>query len=121
MTSWTTDADAPPPRPPPPTTPHTVRQAGNVACRVLPYGGLFLTGGVTAKLEAFIREPTRLRRLLARYLHTGARGSVLSDVISPVPLYLVRDEGLGVKGARIQAQRMLQGASGCCRRPGHWP
>jgi len=80
-----------------------------VACRNLPYSGVYLLGGVTAKMADFITEPTRLSTLLHRYLHTGACGNVLHDVIRNIPLFLVKDEGLGMRGAWVQAVRTLQG------------
>jgi glucokinase len=71
----------------------------NVALRVMPYGGLYLAGGLTPKLLAKIKTV-----LTAEYTDGDP---LMKDVIRTFPLYACMNEHVGLLGARVRAVRML--------------
>jgi glucokinase len=69
-----------------------------VALRLLPYGGLYVCGGLAFRLRPFLG--TLVEAYADESLHMAA-------VVRRCPLYLVEDEDLGLVGARVRAQRCL--------------
>ncbi|MDR3088063.1 MAG: glucokinase [Azoarcus sp.] len=70
--------------------------ASNLALTVLPRGGVYLTGGIVPRVLPFLREPELVEVFRAHPL--------MGEVLARIPLYAVRDELLGLKGAaRIAA------------------
>ncbi|MDR3212990.1 MAG: glucokinase [Azoarcus sp.] len=76
--------------------------AGNLALTVLAYGGVYLTGGIAPRILPFLREPGVVEAFRAH----PSMGAVLARM----PLHVVRDELLGLKGAARIAASMVRDA-----------
>ncbi len=72
--------------------------AGNLALKLLPYGGLYVAGGVTAKNMPLIRDGS----FLSAFSHKG-RMSLLLD---KVPVHLVTNQSAGLIGAALRAAQI---------------
>lgn len=72
-------------------------EAGTACLKWLPYGGLYLTGGLTPKNIDLISDPNG--PFLAALLDKGR----VSDMLSNIPVYAVMVENLGERGAHRQA------------------
>lgn len=72
--------------------------AGNLALQLLPYGGLYAAGGVTAKNMVLIREGS----FLSAFSHKGRMSPLLQDV----PVHLVINQSVGLIGAAIRAAQI---------------
>lgn len=76
-------------------------EAGVAGLKWLPYGGLYLAGGVTVKnIKHILAEKNRFMRSF----HDKGR---LSPAIDMIPLYVVMDEALGQRGAHYAAIKYL--------------
>ncbi|MGD1855510.1 MAG: glucokinase [Leptolyngbyaceae cyanobacterium] len=73
--------------------------AGNLALKLLPYGGLYVAGGVTAKNMALIRDGS----FLSSFSHKGRVSPLLKDV----PVHLVTNQSVGLIGAALRAGQIL--------------
>lgn len=70
------------------------RTLGTAAQTFLPYRGLYITGGILPKLAwRWQNNPDNL--LLKSYLDQGPK---MSDIVARVPLTLIDDDDLGLKG-----------------------
>lgn len=69
--------------------------AGNLALMLLPYGGLYVAGGVTAKNMALIHDGS----FLSAFGHKGRMSPLLKDV----PVHLVVNQSVGLLGAALRA------------------
>lgn len=70
------------------------RVLGTAAQTFLPYRGLYITGGILPKLAwRWQNNPENL--LLKSYLDQGPK---MSDIVSRIPLILINDDDLGMKG-----------------------
>jgi hypothetical protein len=67
----------------------------------LPYGGLYLTGGLTPKFIDLIKDPNG--PFLEAFLDKGR----VSGMLCGVPLYAVMEENLGQRGAHLAAYQDL--------------
>jgi glucokinase len=67
------------------------RFAGNMALAYKPDDGLYLTGGVTAKVSRWLDS----KEFMNSYLDKGR----MVEVVRNIPLYLVRNERVGLQGA----------------------
>jgi len=74
--------------------------AANLALTVLPRGGIYLTGGIAPRVLPFLRAPETLEAFLSH----PSMGAVLARM----PLYVVRDELLGLKGAACIAAELAR-------------
>ena len=73
-------------------------EAGNLALKLLPYGGLYLAGGIAAKILPLIKEGQFLRAF-------GQKGRV-SSLLERVPVHVVLNPQVGLIGAAICASRL---------------
>jgi len=90
-------------------------EAGVVALKYMPLGGLYLTGGVTNKLREFILGRTKHgSTFMEAFLDKGR----VSTMLKRVPVYLVRGEDLGERGVILKAQRLYK-EQNLLRRPSH--
>ena len=71
-------------------------EAGNLALKALPTGGVFLAGGIVGHVLPFLREHT-----LEGFLDKGRFATMLGRM----PLWVVPEGGLGLAGARRLAER----------------
>ncbi|CAK0823413.1 unnamed protein product, partial [Prorocentrum cordatum] len=68
----------------------------------MPFRGLFITGGVSKKLEHLLKDG---QGSFIKALHDKGRVSPLLD---QVPLYLVKSDDMGQRGAHLRSVRLLQ-------------
>lgn len=77
------------------------RACRNYALEVLAVGGLYVAGGVAAKMPALIRDPAFEREFRS--------SPTLSHVLEAIPVYLVTDEESGLWGAAYAGLQELSG------------
>jgi glucokinase len=73
-------------------------EAGNLALKLLPYGGLYVAGGIAAKILPLIKEGQFLRAF-------GQKGRV-SSLLERVPVHVILNPQVGLIGAAIGASRL---------------
>ncbi len=73
-------------------------EAGNLAIKLLPYGGLYVAGGIAAKILPLIKEGQFMRTF-------GQKGRV-SPLLERVPVQVVLNPQVGLIGAAICASRI---------------
>mmetsp|Transcript_51553 Transcript_51553/g.136210 ORF Transcript_51553/g.136210 Transcript_51553/m.136210 type:complete len:565 (+) Transcript_51553:3-1697(+) len=74
---------------------------GNVALMVQPFGGLYITGGVTKRLATWLLEEGSFMRA---YLDKGR----VSPLLEHVPLLVVKSDDMGQRGAHLRAVALLK-------------
>ncbi len=74
-------------------------EAGNLALKILPYGGLYLAGGIAAKNLPLLTDGT-----FATAFNDKGR---VSSLLSKVPVYIILNPQVGVIGAAARAARLL--------------
>jgi len=80
-------------------------EVGNFAMKTLPYGGIYLTGGVTMGLAQYLQQTNVFKQ------EVYAKGR-LSATVRRFPIYVLQPEiEIGILGAEEQAYR-LQGCFG---------
>lgn len=77
-------------------------EAGNLALKVLPRGGLFVAGGIAPKLIAKLRDGSFMRAFFDK--------GRLSSVLQNLHVAVVMNPLVGVLGARSLAQRLAEEA-----------
>lgn len=77
-------------------------EAGVAALKWLPYGGLYLTGGLTPKNMSLITDPN------GPFIKAFRDKGRVSGMLDAIPLYAVKVEDLGERGAHLQAFKELQ-------------
>jgi len=70
-------------------------EAGNLALRTLPLGGVYVAGGIAPKILPRLQDGTFLRA----FRHKGR----LSDLMATIPVHVVLEERAGVFGAALLA------------------
>lgn len=73
-------------------------EAGNLALKLLPYGGLYIAGGIAAKILPLMKEGSFLRAF-------SSKGRV-SPLLEGVPIHIVLNPDVGLIGAAISAARL---------------
>lgn len=73
-------------------------EAGNLALKLLPYGGLYLAGGIAAKNLVLIQE----RSFLHAFTHKGR----VSSLLESIPVHVVLNPRVGLIGAALYAARL---------------
>jgi glucokinase len=74
-------------------------EAGNLILKFLPYGGLYVAGGIASKILPLLKEATFLQAL-----HDKGR---LSSVARSVPVHVVSNTEVGLLGAGLRALQLL--------------
>lgn len=72
---------------------------GNLALLWPARGGIYIAGGIAAKILPWIQQPAFLQAL-----HAKGR---MQAVVQEMPVILVTEAALGLQGAMLQAQRMI--------------
>jgi glucokinase len=76
-------------------------EAGNLALKTLPYGGLFIAGGIAPKiLDSLIK---RKEELMAIYFAKGR----MAEIMREIPVYIVKHPSVGELGSKVVARRLL--------------
>lgn len=68
---------------------------GNIALHYQPLGGLYLAGGITARIQTWLQSERFLQACLAK--------GRLSDLVQQIPIYLITNTRLGLQGALLAA------------------
>ena len=76
-------------------------EVGVAALKWLPYGGLYVSGGIAAKNPEWVQS--------ADFMEAYKDKGRMSNLVMNVPLYLVTVEDTGERGALFYAVMMLQG------------
>lgn len=73
-------------------------EAGNLALKLLPYGGLYVAGGIAAKILPLIQD--------GHFLQTFGNKGRVSPLLEKVPVHVVLNPQVGLIGAAICASRL---------------
>ncbi|ARV61908.1 glucokinase [Nostocales cyanobacterium HT-58-2] len=73
-------------------------EAGNLALKLLPYGGLYVAGGIAPKILPLIQEG----KFMLNFTQKGRMRPLLEDI----PVYVVVNQQVGLIGAAISAARL---------------
>ncbi|WP_438969973.1 glucokinase [Methylophaga sp.] len=74
-------------------------QAGNLALACLPYAGIYLAGGIVTKNLAKFGD--------GKFLKTFKDKGRMQDLMANIPVYIILDEQVGLKGARLLATKAM--------------
>ncbi len=73
-------------------------EAGNLALKLLPYGGLYIAGGIAAKNLPLLQEGS--------FLHAFSEKGRVSSLLAKVPVHVVLNQHVGLIGAAIGAAKL---------------
>jgi len=73
-------------------------EAGNLALKLLPFGGLYVAGGIAAKILPLMQEGS--------FLRTFTQKGRISPILKKVPIYIVLNPQVGLIGAALYAARL---------------
>ncbi len=73
-------------------------EAGNLALKLLPYGGLYVAGGIAPKILSLIQQGD----FLFNFTHKGRMRPLLEEI----PVHVVTNQQVGLIGAAIYAARL---------------
>lgn len=82
-------------------------EVGNCALKYLPYGGVYIAGGIAPKNMEFINGPE------SDFMHRFWDKGRLSSIMADFPLYVVMKEDLGLRGAHSIACERAAGLVDC--------
>ena len=74
-------------------------EAGNLALKLLPYGGLYLAGGIAAKILPLIQDENR-------FLNAFKQKGRMSPLLERIPVHIVLNPQVGLQGAAVCASRL---------------
>ena len=72
---------------------------GNLALSTLPKQGMYIMGGLSPRLVDFIKQGTFMKVFLDK--------GRMSELIRSIPVFVVMDTNIGLKGATIYAKSLL--------------
>lgn len=78
------------------------RCAADTAAAFLPYGGLYLAGGIASKNEEWFLEGFRFMDMFLKSYRSHIRG-----ILARVPVYIVKDYGISLYGAANAAASLM--------------
>ncbi|NLJ45275.1 MAG: glucokinase [Treponema sp.] len=78
------------------------RCAADAAACFLPYGGLYLAGGIASKNEGWFLEDFRFMEMFQRSYRAHIR-----EILARVPVYIVKDYGISLYGAANAAVSLM--------------
>ena len=73
-------------------------ESGNLALKILPYGGLYLAGGIAAKNLSLLTDGTFLTAF-------NQKGRV-SHLLGKIPVHVILNPQVGLIGAMAQAAKL---------------
>ncbi|MEA5471368.1 glucokinase [Spirulina sp. 06S082] len=73
-------------------------EAGNLALKLLPYGGLYIAGGIAAKILPVLRE--------GKFMTAFKTKGRVSPVLNNVPIHVILNPQVGLLGAGIHANQL---------------
>lgn len=72
-------------------------EAGNLALKILPFGGVYIAGGIAAKNLPLLQNGT----FITAFNHKGR----ISDLLATIPIYIILNPQVGLIGAAARAIR----------------
>lgn len=75
-------------------------QAGNLALTLLPFGGLYLAGGIAAKILPLMKEE--------RFVNAFRSKGRLSPILEQIPLHVILNPNVGLMGSVLYGYANLQ-------------
>jgi len=76
-------------------------EAGNLALKTLPTGGLYLAGGIAPSIMWAMKEDDRF---LSAFRAKGR----MSRLVSTLPIYVITDKDVGLRGSKVLCRRIIQ-------------
>ncbi len=73
-------------------------EAGNLALKLLPYGGLYVAGGIVTKILPLIQEGS--------FLKAFTQKGRMSNLLKNIPVHIVRNPQVGLIGAAAHAAKL---------------
>jgi glucokinase len=73
-------------------------EAGNLALKLLPYGGLYIAGGIAPKILPLMQNGS----FLTNFTQKGRMGSLLEEI----PVHIILNQQVGLIGAALSASRL---------------
>jgi len=73
-------------------------EAGNLALKLLPYGGLYIAGGIAPKILPLMENGS----FLLNFTQKGRMGSLLEEI----PVHIILNQQVGLIGAAFSASRL---------------
>ena len=73
-------------------------EAGNLALKLLPYGGLYIAGGIAPKILPLMENGS----FLLNFTQKGRMGSLLEEI----PVHIILNQQVGLIGAALSASRL---------------
>jgi glucokinase len=73
-------------------------EAGNLALKLLPYGGLYIAGGIAPKILPLVQNGS----FLLNFTDKGRMRSILEDI----PVHIILNQQVGLIGAALRAARL---------------
>ncbi|ACK66739.1 glucokinase [Rippkaea orientalis PCC 8801] len=70
-------------------------EAGNLALKLLPYGGLYVTGGIAPKILPLMQQGNFMKAFLTK--------GRLSPLLNKIPVYIILNPKVGLIGAALYA------------------
>jgi len=80
-------------------------EAGNLCLKTLPYGGLYIAGGIAAKNMSLMRKNNQF---VVNYLNKGR----MKVELEKIPIYLIKHKDVGLLGARVLCRRFVRAGPG---------
>jgi len=77
------------------------KEVSNFALNSLPYGGIYLVGGLTNAVWEYLKNDTS-SPFKAGYF---SKGKVINNILEKFPIYIVKEKELGLLGAFVKAQK----------------
>jgi len=76
-------------------------EVGNFALKCLPYGGIFIAGGIAPSAFKMMKENDRF------YKAFKDKGR-MAGILAKIPIYIIRNENVGLLGSKVKAQMNLK-------------
>ncbi len=73
-------------------------EAGNLALKLLPYGGLYVAGGIAPKILPLLKDGT--------FMQSFVRKGRMSNLLERIPVHIVLNPQVGLIGAALRAARL---------------
>ena len=77
--------------------------AGSLSAIMLPYGGVFIAGGISAKNEEMLLRDN----LFMKHFENNYK-PVISDILKQIPVYIIRDYSISLYGAANAAMNLMK-------------
>jgi glucokinase len=73
-------------------------ETGNLALKLLPYGGLYIAGGIAPKILPLMQNGN----FLGNFTQKGRMSSLLEEI----PMHIILNQQVGLIGAALSASRL---------------